>query len=95
MLQNRNILNGGLRKGNAVVLSKDQNNLWVADAAGSLHVVRLIHGNRDHVLFEPSSLPNRAIESRSSVALYEGSQTTFAAYTVIDTPDSDSESIAR
>ncbi len=94
MLVGRNIIDGGFRKGNALVLSKNQRDLWMTDGRGSLHVVRLREGNA-HLVFEPTSLPNRTVESRSSVALYEGSPSNFAVYAVIDTPVGEIDQIER
>lgn len=95
LLQNSGISGGGLRKGNGVVLSNDQHKLWVADAAGSLHLVRLLDEERQHVVFTPENLPNRMVESRSSAALFEGSMNSFAVYTVIDTPEDGEDGIER
>mgnify|MGYP000506220532 CR=1 FL=1 len=95
ILQTSCISGGGLRKGNGVVLSSDQQKLWVTDAAGSLHLVRLLDEERQQVVFTPDSLPNRMVESRSSAALFEGPTSSFAVYTVIDAPDVGDESIER
>ena len=94
MLGSRNIVDGGFRKGNALVLSKNQSDLWMTDAAGSLHVLHLLAGN-GHVVFKPTTLPNRTVESRSSVALYEGSPSPFAVYAVIDTPVREIDEVIR
>lgn len=94
MLRGRNIIDGGFRKGNALVLSKNQSDLWMTAGAGSLHVVRLLADN-EHVVFKPTRLPNRTVESRSSIALYEGSPSTFAVYAVIDTPVDEIDQVNR
>jgi hypothetical protein len=94
VLGGRNIIDGGFRKGNALVLSKDQRDLWMTDGAGSLHVIRLLEGNA-HLVFKPTGLANRIVESRSSVALYEGGPSRFAVYTVIDTPVGEIDQVER
>jgi hypothetical protein len=95
LLKNSGISGGGLRKGNGIVLSSDQRKLWVTDAAGSLHLVRLLDEERQQVAFTPDSLPNRMVESRSSASLFEGSTHSFAVYTVIDAPNVGDGSIER
>lgn len=94
LLGGRNIIDGGFRKGSALVLSKDQRDLWMTDGAGSLHVIRLLEGYA-HLVFKPTSLPNRIVESRSSVALYEAGPSNFAVYAVLDTPVGEVDQVER
>ena len=94
VLGQRGLVNGGFRKGNGVVLSKNQGELWATDALGSLHVIHL-HENRDHVVFTPNSLSGRATESRSSVALFEGGESSFAIYAVLDVPLDVNDAVQR
>lgn len=76
------------------MLSKNQENLWVTDAAGSIHLIRL-EEQRDHVTFTPESLPNRLVESRSMASLFENATRTFVVYNVIDVPNGPAETIER
>ena len=78
----------GLRKGNGVVLSDDQQSLWVTTETGSLHVYSK-DGQDKISTFQPTNIANRYTESRSSVSLYQphpNKPAEYAVYAVIDVP---------
>jgi hypothetical protein len=86
LYDDRRIGNGGLRRGNGLVLSKSQEYLWISDWDGSLHKVS-VKSNREHKLFKPIPRPNSYMESRSSVILIENASSTYAIYGIIDVSD--------
>jgi hypothetical protein len=78
----------GLRKGNAIVLSDDQQSLWLTTETGTLHVY---HTNGNTIRkFRPNTTADRYTESRSSVSLYQpeypNRSIVYAVYAVIDVP---------
>jgi hypothetical protein len=85
LFESRLIGNAGIRKGNGLVLSESQQDLWAVDTFGSLHVIRLWKGNL-HEVFNPESVPMHQTESRSSVLVFKDK---FVAYAVIDSPKAD------
>jgi len=79
---------GGLRKGNAVVLSEDEQSLWVTTESGSVNVYESTSGS-SLFYFQPEAIGGHYTESRSSISLYQpGQSIVFAIYAVIDVPDS-------
>jgi hypothetical protein len=94
LLWSRTLLNSGtvdgegLRKGNSVVLSSDEQSLWLTTETGTLHVMDT-NGNSIKT-FHPATTADRYTESRSSVSLYPpenpNQSIAFAVYAVIDVP---------
>ena len=78
----------GLRKGNSVVLSADEQSLWLTTETGTLHVYDT-NGNSIKT-FHPETTADRFTESRSSVSLYQpeyrNQSVVYAVYAVIDVP---------
>lgn len=78
----------GLLKGNGVVLSEDEQSLWVATDSGRISVLEASSGTLLSS-FRPQQIEGHYIESRSSVALYQPSTSVvFAVYAVVDVPES-------
>jgi hypothetical protein len=94
LLWSRTLLNGGiiegegLRKGNSVILSDDEESLWLTTETGTLHVMDT-NGNSIKT-FHPETTADRYTESRSSVSLYQpeylNQSIVFAVFAVIDVP---------
>lgn len=84
-LSNDSTIEGeGLRKGNGVVLSLDEQSLWVTAESGSVYVYATNSGS---ILssFQPEAIENHYTESRSSVSLYQpNGSVAFAVAAVID-----------
>lgn len=77
----------GLRKGNAVVLSDDEQSLWVTAESGSLHVYDSAGGTR-LASFHPEAIDGHYTGSHSSVSLYQPNESIeFAVYAVVDVSD--------
>lgn len=78
----------GLRKGNAIVLSDDQQSLWLTTETGTLHVYDT--DGKAIKKFRPDTTVDRYTESRSSVSLYQpeylSQSIVYAVYAVIDVP---------
>jgi hypothetical protein len=80
----------GLRKDNAVVVSKGGNFLFVTADDGSLHILdpQKIKDDTISIVFEPTPVEGRSTGCRSGVTPVEdeGGRTQYLVYAVIDTP---------
>jgi hypothetical protein len=80
----------GLRKGNAVVVSKSGNLIFVTADDGSLHILdpQKIKNDTSSIVFEPTPVDGRSTGCRSGVTPVddEGGRTQYLVYAVIDTP---------
>jgi hypothetical protein len=79
----------GFRKGNAIVISRDESRLFATADDGSLHIINPDNGPEGEALvYQPESVAGAYTECRSGVALSESTGTIFAVYAVVDTPNS-------
>ena len=73
------------RKGNGVVVAQNGKNVWVTDDEGRLHIFDARQGNPPGIIFEPTTIKNKRVESRSSVSLIQNeTQVLYAVYSVVD-----------
>lgn len=74
----------GLRKNNAVAVSKYGALLFATADDGSLHIIVPELGTGE--VYEPKELPGTFTECRSGVAIFETEDELFAVYAVVDIP---------
>ena len=83
-LPNGGFIGEGLRKGTGVVLSSNEETLWATSENGGVFVLGVADG-RTLASFEPETIAGRNTESRSSVSLYQTSESVeFGVYAVVD-----------
>lgn len=86
-LPNGGTIGEGLRKGTGVVLSENEQSLWVTSENGGLHVLDATAGGT-LVSFQPDNIDEHYTESRSSVSLHHTSQSIeFGVYAIVDVPE--------
>lgn len=86
-LPNGGMIGEGLRKGTGIILAENEESLWVTSETGSLNILNATDGTII-ASFQPDPVENHYTESRSSVSLYQTSQSVeFGVYAVIDVPE--------
>jgi hypothetical protein len=86
-LPNGGSIGEGLRKGTGVVLSANEESLWVTSENGSLNVLDAANGSL-LASFQPEIIDGHYTESRSSVSLYQSNESIdFGVYAVVDVPE--------
>ena len=78
-----------VRRENGLVASHDEKSLWITMDDGSLHIITdPFHRTVTEMVYMPTSLTDRSIQSRSNVQLYEHQgNVVYGVYAILDVGD--------
>jgi len=84
----------GVRQGNGVVVSPNDEEIWVTDDEGGVHIID--YHSQKEITYHPSPLsPSHWIESRSSISIYDNATNFLAVYAITDIGPSSEIEIKR